>query len=49
MTQENTTVGQLSRQEQSRLKQLAGGGGQAPANQPKAPAPTSPQPETPHN
>ncbi|HET7748975.1 MAG TPA: hypothetical protein VFK81_06310, partial [Terriglobales bacterium] len=48
MTQENTTVGQLSRQEQSRLKQLAGGG-TAPANQPKAPAPTSPQPETPHN
>src|SRR6185437_8240254 len=47
MTQENTTVGQLSRQEQSRLKQLAGGG-PAPANQPKAPAPTSPQPETPH-
>ena len=48
MTQENTTVGQLSRQEQSRLKQLAGGG-PAPANQPKPPAPTSPQPETPHN
>ncbi len=47
MTQENTTVGQLSRQEQSRLKQLAGSG-PAPANQPK-PAPTSPQPETPHN
>jgi tetratricopeptide (TPR) repeat protein len=47
MTQENTTVGQLSRQEQSRLKQLAGSGS-APANQPK-PAPTSPQPETPHN
>jgi tetratricopeptide (TPR) repeat protein len=48
MTQESTTVGQLSRQEQSRLKQLAGGGS-APANQPKPPAPTSPQPETPHN
>jgi len=48
MTQENTTVGQLSRQEQSRLKQLAGGG--APAGQPKpqTPPPTSPQPETPH-
>jgi len=48
MTQENTTVGQLSRQEQSRLKQLAGSG--APAGQPKpqAPPPTSPQPETPH-
>ena len=48
MTQENTMVGQLSRQEQSRLKQLAGSPGGAPANQPKAPAPTSPQPETPH-
>jgi tetratricopeptide (TPR) repeat protein len=48
MTQESTTVGQLSRQEQSRLKQLAGGGGPAPANQPKPQAPTSPQPETPH-
>lgn len=47
MTQENTTVGQLSRQEQSRLKQLAGTPGSAPANQPKPPAPTSPQPETP--
>lgn len=46
MTQENTTVGQLSRQEQSRLKQLAGA--PAPANQPKPPAPTSPQPQTPH-
>ena len=48
MTQENTTVGQLSRQEQSRLKQLAGSG--APAGQPKpqTPPPTSPQPETPH-
>ncbi|HEV2116766.1 MAG TPA: hypothetical protein VGR48_12110 [Terriglobales bacterium] len=46
MTQENTTVGQLSRQEQSRLKQLAGGG--PPANQPKPQAPSSPQPETPH-
>ena len=47
MTQENTTVGQLSRQEQSRLKQLAGSG--APAAQPKPQAPpTSPQPETPH-
>jgi tetratricopeptide (TPR) repeat protein len=46
MTQENTTVGQLSRQEQSRLKQLAGST-PAPANQPK-PAPTSPQTETPH-
>lgn len=48
MTQENTTVGQLSRQEQSRLKQLAGASGGAPANQPKPQAPTSPQPETPH-
>lgn len=48
MTQESTTVGQLSRQEQSRLKQLAGGSGPAPANQPKPQAPTSPQPETPH-
>ncbi|HKU20130.1 MAG TPA: hypothetical protein VJQ50_03880 [Terriglobales bacterium] len=47
MTQENTTVGQLSRQEQSRLKQLAGGS--TPAAQPKPQAPpTSPQPETPH-
>src|SRR6185437_85967 len=47
MTQENTTVGQLSRQEQSRLKQLAGSG--TPAAQPKPQAPpTSPQPETPH-
>jgi tetratricopeptide (TPR) repeat protein len=45
--QENTPVGQLARQEQSRLKQLAGTPGSAPANQPK-PAPTSPQPETPH-
>ena len=42
-----TAVGQLSRQEQSRLKQLAGTPGSAPANQPK-PAPTSPQPQTPH-
>jgi tetratricopeptide (TPR) repeat protein len=48
MTQENTTVGQLSRQEQSRLKQLAGASNAAPANQPKPQAPTSPQPETPH-
>ena len=48
MTQESTTVGQLSRQEQSRLKQLAGSAPNAPpANQPK-PAPTSPQTETPH-
>lgn len=47
MTQENTAVGQLSRQEQSRLKQLAGTPGSTPANQPK-PAPTSPQPQTPH-
>jgi hypothetical protein len=40
----------LSRQEQSRLKQLAGGsaGNNAPPNQPKPQAPTSPQPETPH-
>jgi tetratricopeptide (TPR) repeat protein len=50
LTQENTTVGMLSRQEQSRLKQLAGGsaGNAAPSNQPKPQAPTSPQPETPH-
>ncbi|HLK32940.1 MAG TPA: hypothetical protein VKT29_07610, partial [Terriglobales bacterium] len=50
MTQENTTVGQLSRQEQSRLKQLTGGSasGTPPANQPKTPAPTSPQTEVPH-
>ncbi len=48
MTQENTTVGQLSRQEQSRLKQLAGASNSAPATQPKPQAPTSPQPQTPH-
>jgi tetratricopeptide (TPR) repeat protein len=48
MTQESTTVGQLSRQEQSRLKQLAGAPNGAPANQPKPQAPTSPQTETPH-
>ena len=48
MTQENTTVGQLSRQEQSRLKQLAGSGAPAAQPKPQAPPPTSPQPETPH-
>ncbi|HEX6907479.1 MAG TPA: hypothetical protein VF154_12770 [Terriglobales bacterium] len=48
MTQENTTVGQLSRQEQSRLKQLAGSGTPAGQPKPQTPPPTSPQPETPH-
>jgi hypothetical protein len=50
---ENTQVGQLARQEQTRLKQLSGGGAPGAASntaapKPATPPPTSPQPETPH-